>query len=256
MRRVNAGDPRRSAWLAHLLNLVDGDRLPRGELRPCSYLEGQIARSRAFRTLELDGEAYHQLMDRGFRRSGDFFYAMDCPNCRRCVPIRVPAVEFAPSRSQRRVWRRNQDVTMRVQRPVLTAAKYEMYRRYVSYQHGKEDDEGPQALAESLYARVVDTYEAMYFVGERLVGVTILDVCASSVSSVYHYFEPDEAARSLGVHSVLREIEWTAREGIPYYYLGYWIEGAPTMHYKANYRPHELLVDGVWRREGEAGRGE
>ena len=55
------------------------------------------------------------------------------------------------------------------------------------------------------------------------------------------------AMRSLGVFSVLHEIEWAKRHGIPHYYLGYWVHGAATMQYKANYRPHELLDRGEWR---------
>jgi arginyl-tRNA--protein-N-Asp/Glu arginylyltransferase len=68
------------------------------------------------------------------------------------------------------------------------------------------------------------------------------------VSAVYHFYDPDERDRSLGVFSVLMEIEFARQLGVPHYYLGYWVEGAETMHYKANYRPHELWLDGQWRR--------
>lgn len=239
------------AWSRALLQRVDADQLQRGDLYPCPYLAGQQARMRAFRTDRLPGETYHELMDRGFRRSGDVFYAMDCPGCTGCVPIRVPTSTFAPSRSQRRAWRRNADVTMRVQRPQLDETKWRLYRRYVAFQHGRHEEEGPEALAESLYADVVDTVEVTYHTGDELLAVTILDVCSRSVSSVYHFFAPEHARRSLGVFSVLAEIDWAKRVGVPWYYLGYWIEGAPTMHYKADYRPHELLRDGAWRAGGD-----
>jgi len=54
------------------------------------------------------------------------------------------------------------------------------------------------------------------------------------------------------VFSVLREIEWARERGIPHYYLGYWIEGCETMDYKAQYNPHELLVDGQWVASSES----
>ena len=43
----------------------------------------------------------------------------------------------------------------------------------------------------------VDTREFRYYVGDRLIAVSILDLGFRGVSSVYHYFDPDEAARAL-----------------------------------------------------------
>lgn len=93
---------------------------------------------------------------------------------------------------------------------------------------------------------MVDTVEVLYQLGGRTVAISLLDVCSRSVSAVYHFFDPDVAARSLGVFSALHEIGWTRAQGIPHYYLGYWVEGAPTMQSQGKLRPHELLVDGVW----------
>jgi leucyl-tRNA---protein transferase len=130
----------------------------------------------------------------------------------------------------------------------MCEATWNLYQRYVRHQHPDTPlDETPDRLIEWLYKPVVETYEAIYQIEDRLVAVSILDVCRTSISSVYHFFDPAEHKRSLGVFSVLAEIAWAQQLGIPYYYLGYWVEGAPTMHYKANYRPHELLRDGSWR---------
>lgn len=238
----------RDAAVHPLLAAVDADRLPRTALHPCGYLPDRLARERAFLAEQLDPAIYQELMDRGFRRSGEMFYATDCPSCRRCVPLRVPVATFAPSRSQRRVLARNRDVTTTVRRPHCTTSTFELYRRYVRHQHGKagDDEENEAGFRASLYANVVDTWEVVYAVGERPVAISLVDVSAASVSAVYHFFDPDEERRSLGVYSVLTEIAWTAAIGVPFYYLGFWIEGCKTMQYKANYRPHELLRDGRW----------
>jgi arginyl-tRNA--protein-N-Asp/Glu arginylyltransferase len=67
------------------------------------------------------------------------------------------------------------------------------------------------------------------------------------VSAVYHFYDPEHKDRSLGVFSVLAEIDWTRQLGVPFYYLGYWVEGSKTMAYKANYGPHEVLRAGRWQ---------
>lgn len=251
MRPMNGADDDAAAEpspLHPLVQWVDADQLPRTPLRPCSYLPGRSARERAFLAERLDGETYHELMDRGFRRSGQMFYAMDCPDCRLCVPLRVPVATFAPTKSQRRAARRNADVQVTVRAPSCTPATFALYSRYVRHQHPNADrDESLEQFRASLYEDVVDSVEVTYTLGDRLLAVSILDVCTRSVSAVYHFYDPDCRDRSLGVFSVLAEIEWTARIGVPFYYLGYWIEGAKTMHYKANYGPHELLRSGRWQ---------
>ena len=236
---------------ATFLDWLDRQGLPHTEPYPCPYVPGLTARQRGFAADRLDPELYHELMDRGFRRSGDVFYAMDCPDCRRCVPLRVPVDGFRPSRSQRRTLRRNADVAVVLDRPRFHDETFALYRRYLRHQHpGSPDDESAERFRAALYAEVVDSLEARYLLDGRLVGVSLLDVSRRSWSSVYHFFDPVERRRRIGVLSALREIELARAHGVPFYYLGYWIADARTMRYKAEFRPHELLRDGVWKRDG------
>jgi leucyl-tRNA---protein transferase len=236
-----------------LLALVDKGNLPRLPARPCTYLPGQTARERGFLADRMDGELYHELMDRGFRRSGTLFYTTDCGACRACVPLRVPVATFRPSKSQRRVARRNLDLTTTVRTPQCRESTFDLYRRYLAHRY--PDQAGAESFAqfrESLYARVVTTREVVYALDGVPIAISLLDVCSRSVSAVYHFYDPDHRDRSLGVFSVLAEIEWTRSIGVPHYYLGYWVAGSRAMQYKADYGPHEVLRAGRWQRPSEA----
>jgi arginine-tRNA-protein transferase len=216
----------------------------------CPYLPGRMSRNRAFWAERMPGGVYHRFMDAAFRRSGKVFYQPVCRGCRACQPIRVPVATFRPSKSQRRCRRRNQDLVVTAGDPHATDEKFELYLRYACAWHGKdkthEDREGFESF---LYESPVDTVEYTYRdASGRLLAVGICDLCPESLSSVYFYFDPADAHRGLGTFGAVYELEQAARAGVPYYYLGYWVEGCGAMQYKNTFRPCEVLhPDGVWR---------
>ena len=215
----------------------------------CSYFPGRVSRTRAFWAPEMPGELYHAFMDAGFRRSGRVVYQPVCGGCRRCVPLRVPVGRFRPGKSQRRVWRRNQDLVVSFGEPEATAEKHDLYERYRREWHGSDDAHDWEAFTSFLYDSPVDTLEFSYRnPAGKLIGIGICDLCEASLSSVYFYFDPAERERGLGTFSAMWEIAWAGEAGIPFYYLGYWVRGCGAMEYKANFRPCEVLgTDGVWR---------
>lgn len=235
---------------AGLLEWIAEHGLPSSEPRECSYLPGERSSLEGFQADALAGSSYRLLMEQGFRRSGRLFYRNACPDCSACVPLRIPVNAFVLSRSQRRTLRRNADVEVRVSEPQLDDEKRELYRRYLAHQHpGSSQGEDPDGVDEFLYSAVVPSVEVRYQRGGRLLGVSILDVSPRSVSSVYHFFEPEEAQRRLGILSILTEIGLARAWQAEHYYLGFWIAGCGAMDYKADFHPHELLVDGRWVRE-------
>jgi arginine-tRNA-protein transferase len=223
---------------------------------PCPYLPGRVATNLAFLAERIDPDIYHAFMDAGFRRSGRVVYQPACAGCRACVPIRVPVERFAPSKSQRRCARRNADLVMAVAPARASDEKFDLYGRYSLARHRSgEPDDAPdrESFQSFLYNSPVDTLEFTHRDGAgRLLGVGVCDVSHRSLSSVYFYFEPDESRRGLGTFGALQEIAFAREAGIPYYYLGYWIEPCRSMRYKAEFRPYELLdADGRWRDAGE-----
>ena len=229
------------------LDWLDRQELTRTPLYDCPYLPNRQAVQYGFASDKLDAELYQALMDRGFRRSGTIFYGMECPSCNACVPLRIPVTTFRPSKSQRRTLRKNSDIQVKFAEPQFRDESHALYQRYLRHQHpATPQDESKESFEEILYGKAVDGIEARYFLGEDLVGVSLLDIGTQSLSAVYHFFEPSARDRRIGVLSVLMEIEHARMLDIPYYYLGYWVKDAATMGYKASYGPNEVLVSGEW----------
>lgn len=211
---------------------------------------------RAFATDELPGILYHEFLDAGFRRSGQIIYQPVCRGCRDCIPLRLEVERFRPSKSQRRCWRRNQDLSVTVARPTPTDEKFELYLRYQAQRHPRPTEDSRSTFEEFLYHSPVNTLEFVYRDADaNLLAIGICDTCQRSLSSVYFFFETGQSRRGLGTLGVLKEIELAKSRGIGHYYLGYWVPGCDKMEYKADFGPHEVLgPDGRWRPGGKQRR--
>ena len=222
-----------------------------GEAHACPYLPGLTARDEFIHAARLNSRIYQEMMDHGFRRSGRAIYRPACDGCRMCVPLRVPVSRFRPSRSQRRVLRRNSDVSVETQSPSCTDEKWKIYVAYLRFQHDGAMSERREDFEQFLYDSPTETVEMVYRESGRVMGVGIVDRCPDCLSSVYFYFDPNEARRSLGVFSTLMELSACWEWNLPYWYAGYYVRDCGRMSYKANFQPYELLgADGKWRAGG------
>ncbi|OGI57783.1 MAG: arginyltransferase [Candidatus Muproteobacteria bacterium RBG_19FT_COMBO_61_10] len=217
----------------------------------CSYLDGRMSTILFVDPQRILNEGeYGAFVRQGFRRSGDLVYRPHCQGCRACVAVRVPVREFTPARGQRRVWRRNRDIEI-VEKPAqFDPAHFDLYRRYQAGRHPDSgmNDADPQKYLGFLTSRQVETKFFELRAQNRLLGVAVTDVLPDGLSAVYTFYEPELPQRGLGVYAVLWEIAETARRGLDYLYLGYWIAESPKMSYKINYQPAEVLQDGHWTR--------
>ena len=81
-----------------------------------------------------------------------------------------------------------------------------------------------------------------------LLAAALTDVLDDGLSMVYSFYVTDEPGRSLGTYMILDHIERARKMGLPFVYLGYFVEGSPKMHYKSRFSPQERLGPNGWER--------
>ncbi|MBF0340751.1 MAG: arginyltransferase [Magnetococcales bacterium] len=215
----------------------------------CGYLPGLLANTLHVHPAQpMDMGQFEYLLSTGFRRSGNLVYRPWCSGCAACVPVRIRVSGFETSRAQRRVIRRNRDLTIHTGGPDFSDEHFELYRRYLNSRHG----DGP--MAEPDYDEFTDFLHsdwcAVRFVDFRLQGrllqTAVIDQLSNALSAVYTFFDPEESRRSLGTLAVLWEVEMARQMELSWIYLGYWIADSAKMCYKTRFQPLEAYINRRW----------
>lgn len=216
---------------------------------PCSYLEGELARSVFVApSFHLLPAHYSRLIEQGFRRSGDKIYAPHCSQCSACIPARLAVAEFRPNKSQKRCLKKNMNTKAVIKPAVFEQAHYDMYLRYQTIRHssGSMAESSPEEYINFLASTWCDTLFVEFLINNELAAIAVVDQFSNAWSAVYTFFEPGFSSYSLGVYAVLWQIEQAKLQGREFLYLGFWIKQCKKMAYKIDYQPLQLLVGNEW----------
>jgi arginyl-tRNA--protein-N-Asp/Glu arginylyltransferase len=215
---------------------------------PCSYLPNQHAQSLTVSPPEaISADNYSQLINLGFRRSGSHVYRPNCAQCNACTSIRVIAEQFEPNRSQRRTFKKWQDLTTSVCELEFKPEHFELYQSYQQSRHsgGTMAQDDQSAYHKFLLESRVDSFLVEFRdATKQLLMVSLIDHVNEGLSAVYTFY--DTNATGLGTYGILWQITVAQQLNLPYIYLGYWVDGSAKMAYKTNFSASQILRDGAW----------
>ncbi len=228
--------------------------------QPCPYLAGRLER-KLFTHLTTDKPEtlIDNLLKGGFRRSQNIAYMPYCEGCQACVSVRVLVDQFDMRSSMKRTVSKNRDLVAHRVPAVPTSEQYALFRDYIDARHG---DGGMVDMTVLDYTMMVEDSVVETTITEYrqkpadplssntakwpLKAVALCDHLSDGISMVYSFFDPNEDARSLGTYMILEHLDYARRLGLPYLYLGYWIDGSRKMNYKTRFQPQEHLTSDGW----------
>ncbi|MFO1089617.1 MAG: arginyltransferase [Hyphomicrobiales bacterium] len=228
---------------------------------PCPYLSGKQERKVFTHLISQDARTLHDTLSQGgFRRSQNIAYRPACEGCSACVSVRVPVDRFEWTDGFRRTLKRNRDLVGTMREPRATAEQFSLFRTYIEARH---EGGGMADMSVLDYSAMVDesfvdtrlveyrTKPSISLAGPDsrqgpLIATALTDVLADGLSMVYSFYDPELQGRSLGTFMILDHIERAKKLGLPYVYLGYWVQGSPKMAYKARFLPQERLTRDGW----------
>lgn len=167
------------------------------------------------------------------------------------LPTRLALEGREFSKSQRRLWRRNEAVfQIEAGAPaVFDDEKKEVNSRYAAQFPGRAISPASGMLDNGAGGLAFDTREVKLYHEGRLAAFSFFDFGKTSIYSKQGVYDPAFRAYSPGFFTMLVEIAFGRRHGVQYYYPGYVVPGYPEFDYKHRAGPLEYfdLFSGGWK---------
>lgn len=179
------------------------------------------------------------LLENGWRHFGAHFFRYSLGfyenEIRPVQPLRVCLSDFILSKSQRRILRRNQDLKIVIRPVEITAEKEFLFERHKQRFKSGTPDSIYDFLDQNAAHLPCEALEICLYDNNELLAASFFAVGKSSTSGIYAVFAPEESARSLGIFTMLLEIDFAVKAGKKFYYSGYAYVGNSFYDYKKRF---------------------
>ena len=188
---------------------------------------------------QLAPSALDNYLAAGYRPSGQSIYTSEFIQIVQgelisVIPTRLPLRGHRFGKSARKLLRRNYAKYRTVIQPAQDPTP-DQHRVYEAYSR-QEPEKGSIALDYHLRqgngTRVLNTHESRIYAGPELVAFSYFDVGHAAAYSKMGVYHPRHQRDSLGIYSMLLEVNYCLERGYHYYYPGYVSRQHPAFDYK------------------------
>lgn len=197
-------------------------------------------------------QRWDALLAKGWRHNGMMTFRVnididDAGNRCSVIPLRYRLKNFDFSKSQRAILKRNQDLTHIIRPTIIDDEKHDLFFRHVV----KFKTNHPDSIFDFVSVnpqKPFKTWELCVYKGEKLIACSFMDVTPQSVSSTYAMYDLAESKRSLGIYTMILELQNAITKKKKFYYPGYAYEQPSFYDYKKKFKNVEYYdwIGDVW----------
>jgi leucyl-tRNA---protein transferase len=199
-----------------------------------------------FYAQEFSLREWEKLLAKGWRHNGQMIYRTsrdlneEDGSMYHVVPLRYRLKNFEMSKSQRKIWRQNQDLTYDIKPLNITDEIHALFKQHTSrFKHRVPD---------SIFDFVTSVPNSPFISFQleirkesKLIAITFFDYTRHALSSTYAAFDLAESKRSLGIYTLLLEIHIANANKKAYHYPGYTYREPSLMDYKKRFKGVEYF---------------
>lgn len=215
------------------------------DYRACMETFDHLFLNEEFTSLSVKPTELDELLARGWRHFGTEFFRYNLAwhdfEIRRVHPLRIRLTGFSLSKSQRRILKKNTDCRVVIQPANVNPPTIELFDRHRLRFVENRPDSLYQFLSDDPSRKPCSTFEVAVYKESKLIAVSFFDLGSNSLSGVYAVFDPQYANRSLGIFTMLTEIDYAISSGKQFYYQGYCYDGESFYDYKKKFRGSEYF---------------
>ncbi len=191
-------------------------------------------------------EVMDQVWAAGWRHFGRSFFRYSTQQAndgslQTITPLRIDLASTSFTKSQRRVLHKNTDLRTDIVPAALDDELRALFQRHKQrFTHNIPDTLetflGPDPSQGPCDCRMVRVFD-----GPRLIAASFFDLGQHAASSIYGLFEPEHSRRSLGIFTMLVEIEHCRISALRWLYPGYATREPSVYDYKKQFRSTQYL---------------
>ncbi|MEW5817751.1 MAG: hypothetical protein AB1798_20445, partial [Spirochaetota bacterium] len=123
----------------------------------CPYREGNVFTSEHFIVESIDEASLENLLVRGYRHFGRYFFRPVCSTCHQCIPVRIPLAGYVFRTNARRIFRKNRSFTVTLGYPKLSEEAYSLYKKH-QIRFDPSGDDGGEESSETSFQGFADSF--------------------------------------------------------------------------------------------------